>query len=155
MENLTELDIQTLKTLSKKYFDMENEIEPLNQEFEEFVEKAKKDLKEKIKEKEKPILDKQEELELIKEEISQLLNKNNIDLMNTNKGKFKVYTRTKTTNFKKKEVKSNLAQLFSERLNTTNEENEELYKKTHIKEQKLEKKLKVLKHKKSSDILLL
>ena len=78
-------------------------------------------------------------------------------MLETNKGKFKVYTPApKSIQYKKSEIKSNLAKLFLEKFNTSKEESETLYKQTHEKEVKTyDPRLKILKPKKKESMVLL
>lgn len=148
MENLSEGDIEELKIIAKKYFELEKNIEPLKNE----IVKIKLDKRKK----EQELKDKNDELSIIRDDILNLFDKNNIGTLDTNKGKFKIYTPpAKIIKYKVKEIKENLAKLFTDKLNTTGEQNEELYAQTHQKET-IQKppQLKVLKPKNKNNVFI-
>ena len=148
MDNLSESDIEELKINAKKYFELEEALTPLNDELDEI--KAKK------RQKEYEIKNKSSELEIIRKQIIEFFEKHDIGTLDTNKGKFKVYTpQPKIHKYKSKEIKENLEKLFTEKFNTSVEETEELYKQTHQKEPvKQLPQLKVLKPKIKEKVFL-
>ncbi len=127
MENLNNQDIDELKLLAKSYFELEKTLDPLVEQLEK--------IKNEKKNKEKEIKSKNEELDYVKNQIMVLLERNDIGSLQTNKGKFKIHTpNDKIVKYKQKEIRENLARLFTDRLNTTFEENQEIYDKIYNKD---------------------
>ncbi len=127
MDNFSEQDVERLKLMAKKYFELEKSIDPLMEDLDKIKLIKKK--------KEKEIKDRNEALESVKSQILSLLEKNQIDALQTNKGKFKIHNPPpKTIKYKQKEVRENITKFLSEHLKTTDEQNKELYEKFYNKE---------------------